>query len=87
MNYDLEPDEDPRVVRNDVLAYADWLRDQLKNSSSCRTCGSPDPAIISGAHCSDCPDEGPRVRMSAHRHDPDCPCRLRPEEQHIPVRP
>ena len=38
----------------DPRERADWIRDQLKDSSSCFTCKSPDPAIIEGRYCSDC---------------------------------
>lgn len=38
----------------DPLARADFVRDYYKDHSACRTCGSPDPAIIEGAYCSDC---------------------------------
>ena len=40
----------------DPAARADWLRDELRDSSSCYTCGSPAPAIIEGRFCSDCKD-------------------------------
>ena len=46
-----------RYQYGDVLAGADWRLAELKNSSSCVTCGSPDPAIIEGRYCSDCVDE------------------------------
>ena len=38
----------------DPYARADWILDQLRDSFSCRTCGSPDPAIIEGRFCCDC---------------------------------
>lgn len=41
----------------DPLGRADFIWDELKNSSSCFTCGSPDPAIIEGRFCCDCTGE------------------------------
>jgi hypothetical protein len=38
----------------DPLEAADFRRKQLRESFACRTCGSPDPAIIRGDRCSDC---------------------------------
>ena len=48
----------------DYLAHADWILDQLRDSSPCPTCGSRDPAIIEGRYCSDCPD---RAAFEAQR--------------------
>ena len=41
----------------DPAARADWIRDELRDSSSCYTCGSPAPAIIEGRYCCDCTGE------------------------------
>ena len=38
----------------DPYFRADWILDQLRDSFPCRTCGSPDPAIIEGRFCCDC---------------------------------
>ena len=35
---------------------ADFMRDAREASFACRGCGSPDPARIDGATCSDCRD-------------------------------
>jgi hypothetical protein len=42
----------------DVLAAADWHRDQV--SSPCPACGSPEPARLGNGGCSDCRDDFPR---------------------------
>jgi hypothetical protein len=38
----------------DLRDAADFRRKQLRESFACRSCGSPDPAIIRGDRCSDC---------------------------------
>ncbi len=54
----------------DILALADFRRDELKNMSSCPKCGSPDPARLGDGHCSDC-GEFPRCEP----HGAWLPCR------------
>jgi hypothetical protein len=46
-----------RLVHGDILAGGDWIRAELKDSSSCFTCGSLMPAIIEGRFCCDCEGE------------------------------
>jgi len=45
---------DDDITSYDPLAAADFRLDYYRDHSSCRTCGSPDPAIIEGAYCCDC---------------------------------
>jgi hypothetical protein len=59
-------DPEPRGSGIDHLARADFLRDYYRDHFACRTCGSPDPAIIEGAYCSDCKGEN-RQRFEATR--------------------
>ncbi len=40
----------------DPYERADIRRKQLAESFACPSCKSPDPAIITGRVCSDCPD-------------------------------
>lgn len=40
----------------DVRAAADWRRAEREGMSSCRVCGSPDPARLAPDGCSDCTD-------------------------------
>ena len=40
----------------DPYERADFRRKQLAESFACPSCKSPDPAIIRGRVCSDCPD-------------------------------
>jgi hypothetical protein len=49
-------DDDVTSGPIDLLAYADFRRDQLKNTSACPKCGSREPAIIGEEGCSDCFD-------------------------------
>ncbi len=51
----------------DPMASWDFRRDELKDSSSCFTCGSPDPAIIEGRFCCDCPDRNAFLRAREDR--------------------
>ena len=49
-------DDDVTSVILDPLAAADFRRDQLKHTSSCAKCCSPEPARLGDGHCSDCGD-------------------------------
>jgi len=57
MSYESELREAGRWTSGDILAGADWILAELRDSFPCQTCGSLEPAIIEGAYCCDCTDE------------------------------
>jgi len=70
MTYEDELRDAGRYIYGDVLAGADWIRAELSNSSSCESCGSPDPAIIEGRFCCDCTgDNAEGYRMAREDRD------------------